>query len=351
MVRKMTDNPSPMNREELINRLQPDIQAIELALEKECRGISSPSLKEIIHYSLFNGGKRIRPVLTILGARLCAFSRLPDHVAQEDELQPPENLYRLAAVFELLHAASLLHDDILDNAESRRGRKTANRVWDNSQAILAGDHLHTIAMYLAGSLGTEKIFNQISETLRNMIESEFLQMEISEAVNPSEEAYFAVLRGKTGGLIGTACETGARFLEADENQCAALRTYGDALGLSFQIIDDLLDYQGNPEITGKSQGGDFREGKITLPLIHALRRSEGDEKEEIVSLLQAEPEKRPACFDQVYEFIDSNEGFTYARQGAETLIEAGCTALDAFPDCQAKTTLLALAGYVLNREK
>ncbi len=346
----MTKHP-PISSQKLLNRIQPDIQAINHILENECGANSSPLLGEILHYSLFNGGKRIRPILTLLGGRLCAFARLPENYAAEEDLQPPENLYRLAAVFEMIHAASLLHDDILDNAENRRGRKTANRVWDNSHAILAGDHLHTVSMFVAGSVGAGKIFSQISEALRAMIEAEFLQMEVSGNVDLPEETYFAILRGKTGGLIGAACETGARFLEADENQCAALRTYGDALGLSFQIIDDLLDFQGNPEITGKARGGDLKEGRITLPLIHALRQAADRERKEIVYLLQTGPEERDNGFDQVYRFIDENGGFAYARLGAETLIEAGCSALDIFPDCQARQTLHDLGGYVLSREK
>ncbi|MFP3983575.1 MAG: polyprenyl synthetase family protein [Desulfurivibrionaceae bacterium] len=340
-----------MDRKELISHLEPDIQAIDQALEKECDSIASRSLREIIQYSLFNGGKRVRPVLTVTSGRLCAFASMPGELAGEENLQPPENLYRLATVFEILHAASLLHDDVLDNAENRRGRKAANKVWNNSQAILAGDHLHTVAMSLAGRLGTETVFTQISKTLQDMVEAEFLQKEISDTINLSEEAYFAVLRGKTGGLIGTACETGGRFLEVDEDQCAALRTYGDALGLSFQIIDDLLDFQGDPEITGKERGCDFREGKITLPLIHALRQANDQDREEVISLLQARPEQRLARLDQVYDIIDRNEGFSYARQGAETLIEAGCAALAVFPDCRAKQSLLALADYVLARDK
>ncbi len=340
-----------MNREKLISHLQPDIQAIDQYLEKECKNISSPSLREIIQYTLFNGGKRIRPVLTILSSRLCVFARMPENVAEEDELHPPENLYRLATVFELIHAASLLHDDVLDNAENRRGKRATNKVWNNSQAILAGDHLHTIAMYLAGKLVPQRIFNQISQTLQDMIEAEFLQIQISETINLAEESYFAVLKGKTGGLIGTACEAGGRFLEADEDQCAALRTYGDALGLSFQIIDDLLDFQGNPASTGKERGSDFRTGRITLPLIHALRQAKEEEREGIINLLQSEPEERLARLDQVIDFIDKNGGFAYTRQGAETLIEAGCSALEVFPDCQAKRSLTALANYTLSREK
>ncbi|MCJ7603619.1 MAG: polyprenyl synthetase family protein, partial [Desulfobulbaceae bacterium] len=260
-----------MNKSELLSLLQPDIEQINETMRNEISQCGNAVLQQILEYALFNGGKRIRPVLTVLSARLCAFSRMPEGLAEEDELQPPVNLYRLAAVFEFLHGASLLHDDVIDNAGKRRGKPSANSVWDNTQVILAGDFLHTRAMTIAGTVGDHHTLSLIGSATAAMIQAEFQQMQTVQERNLSEKNYFSVLRGKTGCLISAACEVGAYFTEGSDEHQRALRSYGDALGLAFQVIDDLLDYQGDPSKTGKAIGNDFVEGKMTLPFIHALQ--------------------------------------------------------------------------------
>ncbi len=320
-------------------------------MRDEISQVGNPLLKEIVEYGLFNGGKRIRPVLTILAARLSAFSNMPEGLAAEEELQPPPNLYRLATVFEFLHGASLLHDAVIDHASQRRGNPSANKVWDNSHVILAGDFLHTQAMTMAGTIGGEHILAIIGNATGAMITSEFLQIQTVEQLNLSEENYFAVLRGKTGSLISAACEVGTFFTESSEEQQAALRTYGDALGLAFQVVDDLLDYLGDSDKTGKAVGNDFIEGKLTLPLIHALENCATEEQETILSLLRDTGEVRANHIDQARNFIETHGGFDYARQGAETLVMAATEALSIFSDCQARRTLTGLAHYVLSRNK
>jgi octaprenyl-diphosphate synthase len=276
---------------------------------------------------------------------------MPEGLAAEEQLKPPVNLYRLAIVFEFLHGASLLHDDVLDHARTRRGKPSANTVWDNNHVILAGDFLHARALTLAGTIGGEQCLKIIGNATSSMIDAEFLQMQTVADMNLSEENYFSVLRGKTGSLISAACEVGTFFTETGQEQRDALRTYGNAIGLAFQVVDDLLDYQGDPDKTGKAVGNDFIEGKMTLPLIHALQNSEQSESDQILALLRGNQEERATEVANVCSFIDKNDGFSYARQGAETLVEAAVEALSLFPSCQARSNLEGLAHYILIRQK
>ncbi len=340
-----------MNQKDLLDLLQPEIEKIDTAMQDEISTTGNPLLQEIVEYALFNGGKRIRPLLTILAARLTAFTNMPEGLAAEDELQPPPDLYRLSTVFEFLHGASLLHDDVIDHAYQRRGKPSANTVWDTSHVILAGDYLHTKAMTIAGTIGGEHILSIIGNATSAMIASEFLQMQTVQQLNLSEENYFTVLRGKTGSLISAACEVGTYFSESNAEQQHALRTYGDALGLAFQVVDDLLDYLGDPVKTGKAVGNDFIEGKLTLPLIYALNHCNQEDGERLMLFLQDSSEKRADHVDQARDFIETNGGFDYARQGAETLIMAATEALAVFSDCRARQTLEGLAQYVLTRKK
>jgi len=340
-----------VNKNELLSLLQPDIEQINAVMRHEISQCGNTLLQQILEYALFNGGKRIRPVLTVLAARLCAFSRMPEGLAEENELKPPVNLYRLAAVFEFLHGASLLHDDVIDNAGKRRGKPSANSVWGNTQVILAGDFLHTRAMTIAGTVGDHHTLSLIGAATAAMIQAEFQQMQTVQQQNLSEENYFAVLRGKTGCLISAACEVGAYFTQGSDEHQRALRSYGDALGLAFQVVDDLLDYQGDPNKTGKAIGNDFIEGKMTLPLIHALQHCAEGERDHLLELLKGEAAARAGKISEVQAFIEQYDGFTYARQGAEALAEAAAAALAVFPDCQSRKTLAGLAHYVLTRQK
>lgn len=340
-----------MDKETLLQQLQPEIEAVNATMAREFESIQSALLAEVINYGVMNGGKRIRPLLTILTGRLVAFTRMPDDIAKESDITPPEDLYRLASIFEFLHAASLLHDDVIDHSDTRRGQKTANRVWDETTAVLAGDYLHTKAMTMAGTIGGEDILAIIGNATESMIDAEFLQMQTVSDFNLSEENYFNILRGKTGALIGSACEVGAIFAEATPEQTETIRTFGDALGLAFQMVDDLLDYQGDSGKTGKAVGNDFSEGKMTLPLIHALENCDDKERHLINDLLASTPEIRIKNTGKVTQIMERTGSFDYTRAGADTLIEAALAGLAPFKDSMAKDTLRGLAMYVLSREK
>jgi len=329
-----------MSRQELMAALKRQAGQIDAAMRNDLQVVGDPLLREILNYVLFSGGKRLRPILAVLAGRLCG--------------RRDRDLERLALAFEYLHVATLLHDDIIDGSASRRGRPVVNLAWGPTHAILAGDFLHTRSMFLVGSLGGPPCLEIYFRATSAMVEGEFLQMRNAENFNLSEEDYFQAVTGKTARLIGAVCETGALFAGAAPGQRQALSGYGMALGSAFQIIDDLLDYQGDQAKTGKTKGNDFLEGKMTLPLIHTLSRAKTPERDYLLGLLQGPRHERQASFEPARALIETHDGFGYARQRAEQLIASGLAALEIFdsPKHAEDTALLAgLAGYVLSREK
>ena len=335
-----------MNHSELIALLKPETAHIDQAMRQDLAGIGNQRLGQVLEYAIFNGGKRVRPLLTVLAARLCW-----QRQGRENGAAHRAPLYRLSLAFEYLHAASLLHDDVIDRADRRRGRTTANRVWDNTHVILAGDYLHTRAMLLAGTIGGEECLAAIGLATTAMVESEFMQLENAENRDPSADRYFAVLHGKTAALIAAAASTGAIFSKAGQDECQALHTFGRNLGLTFQIVDDLLDYQGDPQKTGKVVGNDFTEGKMTLPLILALDRAGSEDRAALLALLHGPAAERAEALPQACEIIQRADGFQKAKAKARALVGEAVDALALFGKTPEREVMTALAGYVLNRER
>jgi octaprenyl-diphosphate synthase len=326
-----------MNNAQLLALFKEKSVAIDAVMTEDLTIVESPLLAEIIHHAIFQGGKRIRPLLTLLGASLVG--------------PPPADTARLAISFEYLHAASLLHDDVIDHAILRRGAETANTIWGMEPVILAGDYLHAHAMALASEVGGPTAMALIGRATGAMVESEFLQMHNAQEFLISEENYFQVLNGKTAALIAAACEAGIAHNQGSPEQRLALRTYGTNLGLAFQIVDDLLDYLGDPIKTGKAVGNDFQEGKMTLPLIKTLARAEAGDREALIGLLKATPQERSRQLALVRTIIEKYQGFSLARAQAESLLSEALTGLAIFGKAPAKEPLAGLAHYVLSRDK
>ncbi len=334
-----------VDRTDLLSRLQPEIEKIGQAMHNDLKSFAGqqtgPSqLPEVLEHALFNGGKRIRPLLCILAARLCGNS--------------DEKIYQMAIAFEYLHVATLLHDDVIDHAATRRGQPTVNNAWGLTQAILAGDFLHARSMYMIGRFGGDRCLELINRATEAMVEGEFLQLHNAQNFNQSEEDYFAVINGKTALFIGAVCQAGGVFGSGGGEELQALNLYGANLGKAFQIKDDLLDYLGDAAKTGKAVGNDFCEGKMTLPLIHALQQADTEEKNLLMDLLKGERQGRLAKLDRARHIIDRNNGFIYAGKLAEELINDAITSLAVFTSAQTqpfRETLVGLAHFVLSREK
>ncbi|MEW6427731.1 MAG: polyprenyl synthetase family protein [Thermodesulfobacteriota bacterium] len=327
---------SPSDQQNLFASLGLEAAAIDQRIREDIDRIASPDLAAILGHLLLAGGKRIRPALTLFTADLVTGAATRDR-----------GRYDLAIPLEYLHAASLLHDDVIDGAAQRRGRATANTVWGNSRVILAGDYLHARAFAMAGAAGGRGCMAAIGQATAAMVEAEFLQMDVAGGKAAADtETYFAVVRGKTGALIQAACEVGALAGGATEEQCRRLATYGANLGVCFQIVDDLLDYQGDPAATGKAVGNDFLEGKLTLPVLYALQDGGAGEAARIRQLLSR---RDPGDFAEMKELVAG--GLARARETAAALTGEAVAALAGFPECRARSLLTALAGYVLDRNK
>ena len=334
-----------MDKVNLLTSLKSEITKVDQAMREDIQALVSkeliPSnLVEVLEHALFNGGKRIRPLLCILTARLCA--------TQGKEIYP------LAIAFEYLHVATLLHDDVIDHADTRRGRPAVNKLFGLTPAILAGDFLHARSMFLVGTLGGKRCLNLICRATEAMVAGEFLQFSNVHNLNQSEKDYFSVINGKTALFIGAVCETGGIFAGAENSEIHALELYGANLGLAFQIQDDLLDYLGDSAKTGKNVGNDFYEGKMTLPLIRTLETANKQESDVLLGLLKGSKSERMAKFEDAREMIHKNGGFEYAGQLAEKLVNTGIESLAVFTSEENNKTLdllTGLAGYVISREK
>jgi octaprenyl-diphosphate synthase len=330
--------------------IAPDVAAIEKAMEADVAAMAGESailLTDILRYGLFNGGKRIRPLLAVLSYRLGG------GVKRDGGGDDSGDIYRLAIAFEYLHCATLFHDDVIDQASTRRGRPAVNVTFGETAAILAGDFLHARSMLLVGRGGGLRALEIFCEATTAMVDGEFRQLYNAGRYNPAEEDYFAVIMGKTARLIGAACEIGALAAGAGAEVQMALRDYGLHLGCAFQIVDDLLDYQGDAAVTGKAVGNDFAEGKMTLPLIIAINRANQFDQQRLLSML-ASAEERKNGFAEARALIERYDGFSLARKKAEAMIAEALAQLGQVAAGQAlseRAVLEALAAYVLQRRK
>jgi len=334
-----------VDKVDLLAGLKTEIATVDLAMREDLQALVNKKqiatdLLEVLEHALLNGGKRIRPLLCILTARLCS--------------TPGKEIYPLAIAFEYLHVATLLHDDVIDHADTRRGRPAVNKLFGLTAAILAGDFLHARSMFLVGTLGGRRCLDLICRSTEAMVAGEFLQLSNVHNLNQSENDYFSVINGKTALFIGSICETGGIFAGADNSKIQALRQYGANLGLAFQIQDDLLDYLGDSAKTGKEVGNDFYEGKMTLPLIHALATANKQEGNFLLDLLKGQKSDRIEKFEDAREIIRKNSGFGYAEKLAEKLVDTGIESLAMFVSEQNRETLDLLTGlarYAISREK
>ena len=252
----------------------------------------------------------------------------------------------LAAVVEMIHTATLVHDDILDESLIRRHAATVNAEWGNETAVLMGDYLFTHAFHLAASLETTLACRWIGHATNLVCEGEMQQVNNRGNFDLDEEAYFSIIRGKTAELTAVSCRLGAHYAGAPESTVRAMDDYGRDLGVAFQIADDVLDLWGEERATGKSLGTDLEKQKLTLPLIRLLETSTPEAAESIRRLLA---DAKPADRSTVRDLLDQSEALSYAWNQAEHYARKAAKALDILPDSPAKTVLRTLTHYVVGR--
>ncbi len=310
-----------------------DLVKINTALEEH---LSSrvPIIEDIARYSVLGQGKRLRPLLFVLSARACG--------------RNGDDLFRLSAIFEIMHAASLLHDDVLDNAEFRRKKPSAARVWGNHVAVLGGDFLYAKSSALALECGSLPFLGMITGAATRMAEGQMLELTHTNNWSLTREEYMEIITSKTAVLISVACACGAVIAGAKERETESLGRFGLNLGIAFQMIDDLLDYTSTREVFGKPVGKDLREGKVTLPLINTLGGMEREEAaglEERFKAGKAEDEDYQSLIRRVREDPSLDE----IRAEARAYVERAAACLESLPDVQAKKHLLALNQRLLTR--
>ncbi|GBF26266.1 octaprenyl diphosphate synthase [bacterium MnTg02] len=291
-------------------------------------------IPELACHLIDSGGKRVRPMLTIAAAQMCAY-RGSDHI-------------RLAASVEFMHTATLLHDDVVDESELRRGRKAARMLWGNEASVLVGDFLLGQAFKMMVDVGSLEALRILSNAAAVIAEGEVMQLSTAKNTTTTEDEYLAVISAKTAALFSAAAEVGAVIAERPKDERAALRSYGKNLGLAFQLIDDALDYNGQQGELGKSIGDDFREGKITLPVVLAYRRGSEIERKFWQRTLQ-DGKYQDGDLEHAISLMDNHRALENTIERARHYGAISCDALAIFPDTDHKTALLEVVDFCISR--
>ncbi len=312
-----------------------DLQLAEDRMQEILKTVE-PAISAVGHHIFSAGGKRVRPVLAILSSRL--FGVRGDDVST------------LASSVEFIHAASLIHDDVVDGADLRRGKPSAHFLWGNQVVILVGDFLYANALRLANLLGKQKIMDALCTATAKMSEGELIQLSKQGNMNITEEDYLKIIQGKTAILISAACRGGAIIGNASEAQENALALFGLKFGYAFQMADDILDYMAEQKEFGKNLGKDLEEGKITLPLIYLLRSADSSETERVKEIIGAESISEKDLSD-IQNMFSRHNSIEKSYERAHTLLDEAKSELDIFDDSMEKRSLLAIAEYAVKRKK
>ena len=303
----------------------------ENALNSDVRLINT-----ISKYMIKNKGKNIRPILTILSARLCG--------------EPTINSYRAAAMMELLHIATLIHDDVVDDATLRRGRPSINRVWKNKISVLMGDFILSKALINMIGLKDFDALEQISSTAEKLSAGEILQIEKSITRSMTEDVYFEMISQKTASLIATSCELGAITTTKKEKDRQATFSFGENLGMAFQIKDDLFDLLGNENDTGKNNGGDVKRNMATLPLIFSKSNMSRSAYKKLKKLLDVKKKSR-SVISQIVQIIEETGGVDYARKKLDEYSQKAIESIHPYPDTPIRQSMLDLVDFNASRVK
>jgi len=332
-VKKQTQTLMSLNLKTIRKPIENEMSAFEKKFQDYVRS-NIWLVNKVMRFIVESKGKQMRPMFVFLTAGTCG--------------NITEATYRGAALIELLHTATLLHDDVVDNANYRRGFFSVNAVWKNKIAVLAGDYLLSRGLLLSLDNDDFALLKIVSKAVREMSEGEILQMEKSRSLDITEDVYLDIIRQKTATLIEACCAVGASSVGADAENIQKMAKFGEKIGLAFQIKDDLFDY-GDSEV-GKPRGIDIKEKKMTLPLIQALKDASWDEKRQIVNIIKNHSEN-PKKVSQVIEFVKKKGGLQYAAQMMQKFIEEAKQILYTFPESDFRKSLEDLVSYSIEREK
>ena len=318
----------------LADALASDMAAVNTLIRARMASKHAPRIPEVTAHLVEAGGKRLRPMLTLAAARICGYQG--DHHI------------KLAATVEFIHTATLLHDDVVDESTQRRGRPTANLLWDNKSSVLVGDYLFSRSFQLMVETGTLRVLDILANASATIAEGEVLQLTAAQDLATDESIYLQVVRGKTAALFAAATEVGGVIAAAPEDQVRALFDYGDALGIAFQIADDLLDYGGSSAVIGKNTGDDFRERKVTLPVIKAAAKANPEDRAFWTRVIE-KGDQREGDLDHALTLLTESGALQAARDDAFAWADKARQALAILPDHPLRQTLCDLADYVVSR--
>jgi octaprenyl-diphosphate synthase len=294
-----------------------------------------PLLNIILNYILRRKGKQMRPLLVFLTAKLNG--------------KIAESTFIAATCIELLHTASLVHDDVVDDAHERRGSLSINALWNSKIAVLLGDYLLSSGMHICVEKSRYDMLEIISEAVKSMSEGELLQLQKARKLNIKEEDYYKIIVSKTAALLSACTACGARSVSEDADTIQLMKEFGENIGLSFQIRDDILDYEGTG-LTGKAVGNDIKEKKITLPLIHALENSSNSKKRHILNIVKSR-KKTKSDITEVISFVIEYGGIEYAAVKMNQYRDKALAILDSYPESEVKESLREFVRYTTSRKK
>jgi octaprenyl-diphosphate synthase len=303
---------------------------------KEAMKGNAPLLDKITHYIVKRKGKQMRPMFVFLTANLCG--------------GVTERTYRAANLIEMIHTATLVHDDVVDDANKRRGFFSVNALWKNKIAVLVGDFLLSKGLQLAAKYKDYDFLEIISAVTKEMSEGELLQIEKARRLDIKEDIYFEIIRQKTATLIAACCATGASSAGANEEEVEKLRLLGEKIGIAFQIKDDLFDYESSVSLIGKPVGIDIKERKMTLPLIYALNNSSRKEKRWMIDVVKNHNENQKLV-TQLIEKVKSSGGIEYTKKKMYEFRQKAMDIINSFPSSPSRQSLIDLILYTTEREK
>ena len=330
----MTSENTQKPHDRMAAYLNADMTAVNDLIRDRMASEHAPRIPEVTAHLVEAGGKRLRPMLTLAAARLCGYDG-PYHV-------------HLAATVEFIHTATLLHDDVVDESAQRRGRPTANLLWDNKSSVLVGDYLFARSFQLMTETNNMRVLAILANASATIAEGEVLQLTAAQNLATDEGIYLQVVRGKTAALFSAATQVGGVIATAPDAQVQALFDYGDALGIAFQIVDDLLDYQGDPNATGKNIGDDFRERKLTLPVIKAIAKGDATERAFWTRTIE-KGKQEDGDLEHALSLLNAHGTLDETKAEALAWAEQAKTALNTLPDHELTQMLRDLADFVVAR--